>query len=278
MKVYVINHDNEVEKTNLYDHVMESREETTTPKGVAPKYFVEKVEIFKDIDDLVQDFETSNSREDFTSEVQFNLAAINDYIDNFLYEIKEKHDDIAEYTPTREKFTLYGDESISIEFYTISNWGVGGNSYSCGKHFSQYNHYTEEEAENYLFNLIMDDDFYNDCNRSTIYFDTRLEATEHLYEVDEDTAKSIIHHEDKLKELTAKKKEREKQEREQKRKAAIERTNKLAPEYAKLIEPKNEPFKETARRLSAAIGSKIETKVFFAAVKLVRKQYFESQK
>lgn len=44
-KVFVINnYKNEVEETTLYDHVMESAEETTSPRGVMRKVFVEEVD------------------------------------------------------------------------------------------------------------------------------------------------------------------------------------------------------------------------------------------
>lgn len=45
----------------------------------------------------------------------------------------------------------------------------------------------------------------------------------------------------------------------------------LASEYAKMISPvQGESYKQTAARLSAAIGSRIEGAVFHQAVKMVR--------
>ena len=35
----------EIVETTLYDHVMESVDKTTTPRGVGPRYFIEEVEI-----------------------------------------------------------------------------------------------------------------------------------------------------------------------------------------------------------------------------------------
>ena len=44
-KVFVINnYSNEVEETTLYDHVIESAEETTSPRGVMTKLFVQENE------------------------------------------------------------------------------------------------------------------------------------------------------------------------------------------------------------------------------------------
>lgn len=44
-KVFVINnYKNEVEETTLYDHVMESAEEATSPRGVEHKMFVKEVD------------------------------------------------------------------------------------------------------------------------------------------------------------------------------------------------------------------------------------------
>lgn len=49
------------------------------------------------------------------------------------------------------------------------------------------------------------------------------------------------------------------------------RINTIAPEYAKMITAQDgESYKQTAARLSAAIGEKIEGRVFHAAVKLIR--------
>lgn len=45
--VYVINYKGEVEKTNLYDHVMESADKTTSPRGVMTRIFVERHDDFE---------------------------------------------------------------------------------------------------------------------------------------------------------------------------------------------------------------------------------------
>jgi hypothetical protein len=41
-EIFIINDESKVEKTNLYDHVIISEAETTTPYGVVPRYFVEE--------------------------------------------------------------------------------------------------------------------------------------------------------------------------------------------------------------------------------------------
>ena len=39
-EIFIINDEGNVEKTTLYEHVMESQEETTSPRGVEPKVHV----------------------------------------------------------------------------------------------------------------------------------------------------------------------------------------------------------------------------------------------
>jgi len=41
--IFVLNYKNEIEETNLYDHVMRSNNETTSPRGVEPIKFYEEV-------------------------------------------------------------------------------------------------------------------------------------------------------------------------------------------------------------------------------------------
>lgn len=45
-QVFVINYRGLIEKTSLFEHVMESATEVTSPRGVAPKLFIEQIEIF----------------------------------------------------------------------------------------------------------------------------------------------------------------------------------------------------------------------------------------
>ena len=42
--VFVFNYSDEIEKTNLYDHIMESADETTTPRGVGKRLHVRENE------------------------------------------------------------------------------------------------------------------------------------------------------------------------------------------------------------------------------------------
>ncbi len=99
----------EIEKTDLFSHVMESEDITTTPRGVAPRFFVEE----------------------------------------------------------------------DSEAFTISTWGLRGNNYKRGTMRFE----TETEAEDYLFNMVFNEDFMNDDQRSTQYFETQEEAQEYLNEI-----------------------------------------------------------------------------------------------
>lgn len=190
-KVFVINYNGEVEQTTLYDHIMESVDTTTTPRGVAPRNFIEEGE--------------------------------------------------------------NGD-------FIISSWGVGGNNYTSGKYNSFNVFETLEEAEQELFDRTYKYDFAQDDQRDTNWFDTETEAYADLWQVDFEVAESILRKKDKMEEVKLAKIQSEKT-----------RVSQLAEIYAKTIQPiESEKFKETAKRLSEALPSKIESKVFFEAVKQIR--------
>lgn len=142
----------EIVETTLYDHVMESVDETTTPRGVAPRDFIEEVEIYLSGDDYddEDDLERCIKRMDLSFMDTGRVT-----IDNFDYD--ERRD------------TYY------LKYYVISTWGVRGNNYKSGDRWgSQYS--TEEVAGDILFNQTYEYDFQNDCNRNTMYFDSKEEA------------------------------------------------------------------------------------------------------
>jgi hypothetical protein len=142
----------EIVETTLYDHVMESVDETTTPHGVAPRDFIEEVEIelFGDDYDDKDDLERSIRRMDLSFMDTGRVT-----IDDFDYDERRN--------------TYY------LKYYVISTWGVRGNNYKSGDRWgSQYS--TEESASDHLFNQTYEYDFQNDCNRNTMYFDSEEAA------------------------------------------------------------------------------------------------------
>jgi hypothetical protein len=157
--------------------------------------------------------------------------------------------------------------------YEVWDWGFRGQYPSKLDTFE-----TEAEAEDYIFQRVYEYDFLRDDQRDTMYFDNIEEAEDEMIEryaelwsVKKDTVISILHHKKIVNEV---REQREVEQREKKR-IAVEadktRVNEIAEVYAKMIEKiVPESYKETAARLSAAIGERIESSVFHAAVKLIR--------
>jgi len=133
---------------------------------------------------------------------------------------------------------------------------------------------TEEEAEDCLFEIIYKYDFLDDDQRNTTFFYTIEEAEENLircycdiFSIDKEVAISIIHHEGVINQLT----EARRQKQIEISIANNKRIETLALEYAKIISKiEGETYKQTAKRLSDAIGDKIESKVFHKALSFIR--------
>ena len=143
---------------------------------------------------------------------------------------------------------------------------------------------TAEEADDEIFNRTYDFDFTNDDQRNTCFHYTLEDAVNELEEilaekwgVDREVAKHLMRKSQLLRTLREEKmmkKQAENNERMKiKRAENDERVTTLAAVYAGMIEPKCESFKDTAARLGEAIGDRIEGKVFYKAVKLVRERY-----
>lgn len=109
--VFVFNYQGEIEETNLYDHIMESKDETTSPVGVMGRLHI-------------------------------------------------RHED-------GHISHVHNDEGK----YEVWTWGPSGNNPRFIGVFE-----TEEEAEEYLFDMIYSYDFMEDDQRDTSYFDTYEEA------------------------------------------------------------------------------------------------------
>jgi hypothetical protein len=165
----------EIEKNNYYDWVMESVDETTSPRGVAPRYFVQEEELQLDVDDFDEDG-------DYTGSEHIPSCLQDQYLQPLLSEFNKDNN---------------GDYYRS--YWVISTWGSRGNNYKSGKYDGNNTFVTEEEAANELFERIEKYDFENDCNRDTQYYMSEEEAQEavlrfysEIWRVSEATAKSIL--------------------------------------------------------------------------------------
>jgi len=154
------------------------------------------------------------------------------------------------------------EEEGTFEIWT---WGILGNN---PKFITSLE--TEEMADDWCFNDTYESDFMNDDQRNTWFscnYEEALQELADMLEISLETMKSIEHH----RECAAKIKEIKKQ----KKLEAIEknkiRVEKIALEYAKMIEKvEGESYKETGARLGKAIGEKIEGAVFHAAIRKIR--------
>lgn len=212
-KVFVFDHDLNIHETTLYEHVMDSAELTTSPRGVGMKLHIRE-----------------NS----------------------------------------ESFDNDGDVIENEKPYEVWSWGINGNN----PRFGGECFYTEEEAEDHIFQQTYKFDFLPDDQRRTDYyhdyvdiFEEKVQAYSDIYHVDLDVSRSILHHEVIAENIQRERREKRIKDDEKER----QRVFLIAKEYAKMIDKKdNESYKETAQRLSDSIGAKIESKVFHKAVKMVR--------
>ena len=150
----------EVTETNLYDFVMESQDVTTSPRGIEPRIFFEK-----------------NTQITYISKID------NSKIDDFEFELLEEDE--------QKDFDYFGEEIYEYELYT---WGPVGNK----KKALGYRFQTEEEAIDFIFQGVFNDDFQGECNRDTTFFFSKEEAENDIfesycqkYDISIDTAKSI---------------------------------------------------------------------------------------
>ena len=237
-----------IESTNLAYFVNESIDITTTPRGVSPRVFLES-EIFE-IDKSDFDSEEEFLNEINSTQIYFADELRNACIDDF-FEIKK--------------------DVFQLEYYVISSWGVGGNNYSSGKsHYSNV-FLSEDKANDELFNRTYNYDFLPDDQRDTRYFYTEDEAFDALVEqISEDWSCDV----DVVKHILRKQRivdDARYQKKIEVAKKESDRVNSLAKIYSKMINKvEGESYKETAKRLSDAIGKKIESKVFHATVKMLR--------
>jgi len=236
-KVFVIEN-NEVVETTYYDHVMVSEDITTTPNGVGGRKFVEEVELSLD-------------KDDFDEEQNYlgNEIVPSFFKQRFNGKLNLGHFDNNQF-------------SYDAIYYCISTWGANGNRFKSGRNGLDI-FLKEEDAEDFLFEQVENYNFNKDDQRDTRYFHSEEEAFSELHDIDLNVAKSILR---KKHILVSKRKEKA-------LKLKLEHEEWLlnqARQYVGLIEPKKETFKETAKRLSFAINNKIDKKVFYKAVSLIR--------
>lgn len=226
----LVSYDLKIEETNLSDFVMESAEETTTPRGVGRKWHIR--------------------------EVEQQCSCWNEDEDTFDPECKK---------------CFHGTEVV----YQVWDWGFRGQFPKMIESFDY-----EDDANDFIYDRTYEFEFLTDDQRDTSYFETKDEAFALIVErmaeqwqVSEEVTRSIL----RKKEIVAAGREKQKLEWAKKAEEASkinkERIGRIAAEYAALISrEENETYKETAARLSQAIGERIETAVFHAAVTLIRKK------
>ena len=276
MTIYFINSNNEVESSSYYDFVMESVDETTTPRGVGARVFVENVEHYESFyaDEIIEDNLHELDREDYNSQEEFEQEILKKHVQGLRV---STGDDIIT-NITLDHFCKDGN-FYYLDLFIISSWGVGGNNFKRGSHFSDMFLY-EDNAYNELFKRVEQYDFFNDNTRDTRFYYSEEEALEALSEqlaeewgVSEETAKSILRRQKILDDIRDERTILEKIENMRIKEERNKRISETAKLYADLIQPADESFKDTAKRLSKAIGEKIEKDVFFEAVKIIRRSF-----
>lgn len=237
----------EIEKTNLAEFIRESTDETTSPRGVESRIFFKKREYFVDKETGEETSPDHHSREYcFTNFIQ--SADTEAWKNN------------GEYYETQ-------DSEVYV-YFEIMTWGIGGHNLKSEDQFFM----TEEEAEEYIFQQTYKYEFMNDDTRSTVYFENieeaEIEVIENIsykFEIEMEVATSIY------RKMKLVKKGREQQKADWLKNEAA-RIEELSTIYAKMIDKVDgEKYKETCRRLSGAIGEKVEKKVFHEAVKKIRR-------
>ena len=144
--------DGEVVERNLYEKMYESIDETTTPRGVGPRIFIEEFEYTIDPSEF--------DEEDLESEFQS------------IETIRRRS--------SKEDFEELPNGTFYLKYYVISTWGCRGNNYQRGS--GMFDTFLSlEEAEEEMFEYLKkdyDSDWDNSCNS----YPTREEAEEVINE------------------------------------------------------------------------------------------------
>jgi len=221
----------EIESCSYYDFVTEQAEETTSPRGVEGKLFVEE-----------QSYQTT---------IEDPEADVLEFHRDIYFEDEGRR-------PTVDDCTDLGDGLYDLTCYILGHWGLDG------KRLILADYKNPEAAHQEWFDRIekydVDELYYSSFKEA---YENQIEVMGNIWGTDEHVTRHILEKE-QLVEYERNERKIEAQEKER------ERVESLSEEYAKMIEPKKEKYKETCRRLSQAIGEKIEKKVFHAAVKKIR--------
>lgn len=143
-KIFVINaHTMQVDETTLFDHVSELAEETTSPRGVMHKLFIEE-----------------------KNGIVYQQIGSNKIITESEYENLFEED--------CEDYQYYGEAAIAWE---VRQWEPNGRS----RIIETYE--TEEEAKDEWYTRTYNYDFIPDDQRDTRYWNTREEAAQALQEM-----------------------------------------------------------------------------------------------
>lgn len=163
--VYIVNYYGEPEEITWREFVyIAGADETTTPRGVAPRLFVEGVNVVEDLDYWI---------EDLNCYMNFN-------------EIMKEFKEVEE--------NAFYDENSDVWYlrlFVISSWGVGGNNYEKGKYYYS----SKQAAEAALFEIwerkAIDNDqyiFYADLDELLESYvevhNTSIEVLKFLFEND----------------------------------------------------------------------------------------------
>jgi hypothetical protein len=172
--VFVIE-EGEVKKVNLYNHVMEFAELTTSPRGVAPKMFIELVEVVFNGEDIVEEYanEYSDIRpEEYETNKDFETAILEEYVRSLDINIQFDRVTLTDFDFHKGYYTL--------NYYCISEWRVGGSKYSGGSGQWDKCYRTEDEADQALFDTFYNYDFAQCSYRDSVVYSTEEEALENL--------------------------------------------------------------------------------------------------
>jgi hypothetical protein len=167
---------------NLYEKMSRSLDETTTPRGVGGRLFIEEHEFELDPDD----FENGEIDEDeFIKSIGMTKSSKEDF-----------------------EFCKHSGKYI-LKYFVISSWGFTGNKYQSGEGSFDREFLTKEEADEKMFEYLkvdFDGDWDNSCN---CYY-TREEAVEALAEqmnISTDVCEHILRKKEALLNIKEKRKE-----------------------------------------------------------------------
>jgi hypothetical protein len=203
--------------------------------------------------------------------VIYRKAVITDYQiekTTLYYHITESADQTTTPNGVANRLHIRKNDDESAEIWT---WGFRGNHPTL---VSKYK--TEDEAEQELFDMIYQNDFFNDDQRDCSWFETEAEAIAYqterlavLWNVNFDVAASILRKKQNL--------ENHRAQQAAKRSLELKKTEQeLAAGYENIIEfIPGERYDDTCARLSSALNPKPNGQTFHAIVRTLRRQWLK---